>query len=211
MSSSSSNKGSNVSSISKGDIENTTTSEASGDITNNKMRGGYIAAIVIGVVIIIIIIILAGVYGTSNTQPNNNQLLVITNKQTTPAMNIVGYSAILDGNQEVPSVTTKSGGLLYASLFNNNLAYDVTIDNLSSSVITAGFYLGSSITSSSNGNLLASITLDQIPNTNSWRTIGVWDNLSTSDVSNLSNGNIYINISTQKNPSGEIRGSLASS
>ena len=113
----------------------------------------------------------------------------------------IQFTAMLDGDQEVPAVTTSAMGLGTFTLSKNmgKLTFKVIADGLSDTISSAHFHTGSigasgpvaiDLTSSINGN---SISGEIDP---------------SAILTDLMAGNIYINLHTSTNPNGEIRGQL---
>jgi hypothetical protein len=115
---------------------------------------------------------------------------------------LIGFHASLNGNQELPSVTTEGSGtgwfLLDSRL--SSLTYQVTYAQLSSSFQGAYFQQGSP---GAGGNIIELLT-PYIGNT----FAGIWTDLPDSIIISMINGNFYLNINSSSNPHGEISGEL---
>lgn len=111
------------------------------------------------------------------------------------------FAALLNGNSEVPAVTTDGRGLFIAhfSADSNKVEYKMIFEGLSSTV-TASHIHQAAI--GSNGGVIFPLTSSIIGNVAS----GEWN--ATDFLDALMNGGLYVNIHTVNNPSGEIRGQL---
>jgi hypothetical protein len=111
------------------------------------------------------------------------------------------FIAMVNGDQEVPSVSTDATGLAHFYLANNNteLRYMVVFDSLSGDVTGAHLHEASA---GSNGSVVVDLTGSVDGNI----MTGSVDPSSFMDA--LMNGDIYLNIHTMANASGEIRGQL---
>ncbi|MBK9983767.1 MAG: CHRD domain-containing protein [Saprospiraceae bacterium] len=111
------------------------------------------------------------------------------------------YAALLNGNSEVPEVTTDGRGLFIAhfSADGNKVEYKMIFEGLSSAVTASHIHQGAI---GSNGGVIFGLTTSIIGNVAS----GEWD--ATDFLDALSNGGLYVNIHTVNNPGGEIRGQL---
>ena len=117
-----------------------------------------------------------------------------------------GYSASIDGSQEVPTVNTNARGTLVASIDRNqtDLHYMFVADNINAS--GAHFHKG---LEGQNGPVIYDLT-DQFVNNGAF---GYWKNTDASPftIANslmFRNDSIYINLHTAANPNGEIRGQV---
>ena len=119
-----------------------------------------------------------------------------------PNYSQIMFTASLNGNNEVPSVTTSGTAtgwfILDASM--SSLTYRITYAQLSSAFTAAHFHLGAV---GIGGGVVMPITTFT-GNTAS----GTWSNIPDSLVAKLLNGNIYVNIHTTLHPGGEIRGQV---
>ncbi|MGB3078021.1 MAG: CHRD domain-containing protein, partial [Saprospiraceae bacterium] len=111
------------------------------------------------------------------------------------------YTALLNGNSEVPEVTSDGKGLFIAhfSADGNKVEYKMIFEGLTSAVTASHIHQGAI---GSNGGVIFPLTSSIIGNVAS----GEWDAIDFLDA--LSNGDLYINIHTVNNPGGEIRGQL---
>ncbi len=108
------------------------------------------------------------------------------------------FAARLTGIQEEPPVASNGLGTGFFTLTSTGLAYQITVDGLTSPITVAHFHLGPIGVS---GGVLQAITFTG--NTAS----GTWT-IDPTDVINLLLGTIYCNVHTNNNPGGEIRGQL---
>lgn len=112
------------------------------------------------------------------------------------------FTSTLNGSSEVPSVSTSATGTGTFTLTSAGLQYDITIRNLSGSVITdAHFHRGDVGVS---GPVIEPISI----NKTTLRTTGTWTDLTSEERSLLLDGDIYVNIHTVAHPNGEIRGQV---
>ncbi|MEP6793977.1 MAG: CHRD domain-containing protein [Saprospiraceae bacterium] len=111
------------------------------------------------------------------------------------------YAALLNGNSEVPEVTTDGKGLFIAhfSADGNKVEYKMIFEGLTSAVTASHIHQGAI---GSNGGVIFPLTSSIIGNVAS----GEWDTTDFLDA--LMNGGLYVNIHTVNNPGGEIRGQL---
>jgi hypothetical protein len=115
-----------------------------------------------------------------------------------------GFSSNLDGNQEVPPVTTNATGTASLTLTGAGLEFSLTVEGLT---FTAAHFHNAAV--GVNGGVVRTITNDFAGNTAS----GLWSStdsepLTPGLINELLAGNIYINVHTTANPGGEIRGQL---
>jgi len=117
----------------------------------------------------------------------------------------IGFSAKIEGQQEVPSVTTNASGTGAFSLTNAGLIFNTTLNGLT--IANAHFH---NAAYGANGPVVRGILPEFIGTTAS----GLW---ASNDAQPLTNamraelilGNIYINAHTAGNPGGEVRGQLS--
>lgn len=124
-----------------------------------------------------------------------------------PASADTGFSAVINGAQEVPANASPGTGT--ATLVLNNaqtqLSYSVTYQNLTSNRTAA--HIHGPAAPGTNAGVLHGL-LNQT-GTTSGSMNGVW-NLSATNVSQLLNGLLYINIHSVNFGPGEIRGQINS-
>ncbi len=114
----------------------------------------------------------------------------------------VTFSSILNGLKEVPPNVSMATGTGTFTLTSNGLQYDITLKDLSGSVITGGhFHRGAAGVS---GPVVEPITV----NTSTLRSTGTWTDLTTGERDDLLAGRIYVNIHTNAYPNGEVRGQV---
>jgi len=110
------------------------------------------------------------------------------------------FQSSLIGAREVPIVVTAMTGSGTFTLTSAGLQYDIRVSNVSGSTLTAAhFHRGAA---GVNGPVIQSITVTGT------RFTGTWTNLTEQDRNDLLNGSIYVNLHTQANPNGEIRGQV---
>ena len=112
------------------------------------------------------------------------------------------FTAVLDGDQEVPATTTDGTGTGAFRLDDKGLHFIITVTGLSGDITNAHFHGAAAGTS---GGVVHGIGDSFAGNT----ARGIWrsdDGLTSEMIGDLLAGNIYMNIHTADNPSGEIRG-----
>ena len=120
-------------------------------------------------------------------------------------------NATLRGDQEEPAVETiaKGVGFLYLSKDHKRLKYSIKVINLSSELTAAHFHQGGV---GVNGPILRPIEF--IQRGTSWVAKGFWNSkdqanpLNSKAVALLLTGGIYINVHTEQNAPGEVRGQI---
>ena len=112
------------------------------------------------------------------------------------------FDAILDGDQEFPSVDTRGTGIATITLSSDlsTIRYYVIMDSLSGPATDAHFHAG---IAGSNGGVVIDITDDIDGNVISGSQPLTMDLLNT-----MLSGGLYINVHTDENPGGEIRGQV---
>ncbi len=112
------------------------------------------------------------------------------------------FTASLKGSNEVPAVTTNGTATAWAVLSPDfsSLTFHITYAQLDSTFTAAHFHSGKA---GVNGGVVFPITTFQ-GNT----ATGTWSNLPDSIITQLLNGNIYMNVHSKAHPNGEIRGQL---
>ncbi len=115
----------------------------------------------------------------------------------------IPFDAMLNGMQEVPSVTTNGMGTasFVATWDMDSVRYDVVVDGLSGTIDAAHLH---------NGALGASgpVVINLSSGINGNRISGWITGVTEADVMEMLEGNLYINVHTAMNPSGEIRGQV---
>jgi hypothetical protein len=109
------------------------------------------------------------------------------------------FSAYLNGGQETPAVVSTGTGQGSFTLNGNSLTYDVTVQNMSSTITAAHFHVAPPGVA---GPVVMPITF------NGNRASGTWTNMTVQQMNDLLAGRIYVNVHTVNHPDGEIRGQL---
>jgi hypothetical protein len=109
------------------------------------------------------------------------------------------FHAILNGAQETPLVITSASGSGSFSLTQDGLQYDITVRNMTGSVTSAHFHLAQTGIA---GPVIFTI------NFNGNHATGTWTSITPDQRNALFDGNVYVNVHTNANPDGEIRGQL---
>ena len=126
------------------------------------------------------------------------------------------FSSSLNPSNEVPPITNApmAMGLTTGNLTTNRniFNYNVTVQGLSGPPIAAHLHRAPT---GQNGPIVKTLNLQPLTSNgmNIWRAQGQWTNIDTEPLTNtlandLLNGNIYVNVHTQLNPNGEVRGQL---
>jgi CHRD domain-containing protein len=115
-------------------------------------------------------------------------------------------TAKLTGPQEVPSVATAATGTAWLTLTSGGVSFYVTVNGLSGPIIAAHIHNAQAGT---NGGVVRTLTGDFVGNTGT----GIWtaadaEPLTPALITQLMNGNCYVNVHTAANPGGEIRGQI---
>lgn len=123
----------------------------------------------------------------------------------------VGLSASLDGNQEVPPVTTTATGTGSFYLKSSSsgtvteLEYHLTVTGLSGSIAAAHFHNAPATTT---GGVVRDISFNGNTASGSWKSNDASQPLTAALVTELLTGRLYVNVHTAANPGGEIRGQV---
>lgn len=113
----------------------------------------------------------------------------------------MSFTASLLGIREVPAVVTLASGTGAFTLTSTGLQFDITLRNLSGSVITgAHFHEGAA---GVEGGVLEPINFN-----GGLRATGTWEGLTAAERNLILDGNVYVNVHTQAYPDGEIRGQV---
>jgi len=115
----------------------------------------------------------------------------------------IPFDATITGAQQVPAITTSAKGSasLVATLDLDSIWYDVVLDGLSGPITTAHLHNGAV-------GVSGPVVIDIAAGINGNRISGWITNATQTDVIELLEGNLYINIHTSANPNGEIRGQV---
>lgn len=117
--------------------------------------------------------------------------------------NNLNYVSWLDGAQEVPPVSVVGKGVAFfrVNTTMDSLWYDVLVDSTTGAISAAHLHEGAKGT---NGGVLINLSSGISGNTIS----GVATGLSKANLTKIMKGNVYINVHTAANASGEVRGQL---
>ncbi len=117
------------------------------------------------------------------------------------------FTANFTGAQEVPPVTTNAtgSGTFTLSADQTSLQYNISARNFGSTVTLAHFHQNPP---GQDGDIVENISANIQGDATQLTIQGTWSDLTTVELNALLNGNIYVNIHTQNNPGGEIRGQL---
>jgi Cu/Zn superoxide dismutase len=114
----------------------------------------------------------------------------------------LSFDAVLDGDQEFPAVETsgRGVGIITVSPDLSSVNYHIIVDSLSGPITGAHFHAG---VAGSNGGVVIDLTDDINGNIISGSAPLTLDLLNT-----MLSGGLYINVHTDENPGGEIRGQV---
>ena len=117
------------------------------------------------------------------------------------------FVATLDGVQEAPPTPTEGTGqgTFTLNAEQTELSYDITASGLTGLVTAAHFHRAPRGTA---GDIVFPITDRVTENEGQVTIMGVWPELTAANVADLLAGNLYVNLHTQQNPAGEIRGQV---
>lgn len=116
-----------------------------------------------------------------------------------PALAQTKYQAQLSGTQEVPPKQSGGTGTAMATLDGDKLTYEVTYSGLSGPATAA--HIHGPAEAGANAGVL-------IPFANPASPIKGTATLTAQQLTDLKAGKEYVNVHTQQNPAGEIRGQL---
>lgn len=116
-----------------------------------------------------------------------------------PALAQTKYQAQLSGTQEVPPKQSGGAGTAMATLDGDKLTYEVTYSGLSGPATAA--HIHGPAEAGANAGVL-------IPFANPASPIKGTATLTAQQLTDLKAGKEYVNVHTQQNPAGEIRGQL---
>jgi hypothetical protein len=105
------------------------------------------------------------------------------------------------GIREVPAVVSPASGTGTFTLSSTGLQFDITVRNLSGSVITGAHFHQGDV--GVEGGVLEPITFNS-----NLRAIGTWEGLTAEERNLLIDGSVYVNVHTVAHPDGEIRGQV---
>ncbi|MGB0930829.1 MAG: CHRD domain-containing protein, partial [Chitinophagales bacterium] len=115
---------------------------------------------------------------------------------------VLYFDSALDGGQENPPVMTGASGVAKINVSNtmDEISYNIVVDGLSGAITGAHFHTG---TVGNNGDVLMNLSDDIDGN----QIMGS-QALSQDLLNRMLSGGIYLNIHTEANPAGEIRGQV---
>ncbi len=118
---------------------------------------------------------------------------------------VISFDASIDGAQEVPTVNTLASGVAHIVITNSldEIKYEIQLTDLSGPITGAHFHEG---TAGNNGNVLLDLSGDVNGNRISGNITGSM--VTTEIINKFLSGGIYLNIHTDANPNGEIRGQV---
>ena len=116
-------------------------------------------------------------------------------------VNGIGFTAMLDANQETPATMSNATGTAWAVLSDKGsmVSYCVTVAGLSSNFSAAHFHTGNMGVS---GGVVHPITFTDSS------AVGTWTDVPDSLITRFLNNGLYLNVHTSNNSGGEIRGQL---
>lgn len=120
------------------------------------------------------------------------------------SINLLGFDCVLDGDQEVPAVATDAKGLVQFHLNPDGsfVRFDGFIKGLTSPVTGAHLHMAAP---NNNGDVVVNLSSSIDAN---GRVSGMFPLDDDSLIEAFLEGNLYLNVHTEDNPSGEIRGQV---
>jgi len=112
---------------------------------------------------------------------------------------VTKYSVLMNGESETPKNDVKTLGYGTFILNNDNLFYDIEVISPTSNIIHAGVYIDEY------NDLIIPLVFTQVNNTDNWKSAGV-HTIDEFIKNKLVSNNLYVNVMTDKYPSGEIKG-----
>lgn len=169
------------------------------------MKKRSVISAVLPVVLVMLSIGLISACKKSPKSTSNEQATTMNQSTAKPA--VITFTADLSGANEVPSVTTTATGMLTARLEGDSIHVSGQFSGLSGTFTGSHIHMGAK---GSNGSVVQPLVAD----INSDSTSGSWESsknsymLSQDQLTALKAGNLYVNVHTVTNKSGEIRGQL---
>ncbi len=116
------------------------------------------------------------------------------------------FEANLDGDQETPPVTTAATGMGTFTLNaeQTELSFRISASGLSGPIVGAHFHLGPT---GESGPVVNDITAQVVEDDAGVTLEGTWE-ISAADLDDLLDENLYVNLHTEQNQGGEIRGQV---
>ena len=113
------------------------------------------------------------------------------------------FSARMSGSEEVPAVVSDAQGVAVFTLDKNKttIYFNVSLNNLSGPI--TGMHIHEA-PAGTNGPVIINL----VPFLNGNRAKGALKNITPATIAKLLNGDYYINVHTEMNPGGEIRGQI---
>jgi Cu/Zn superoxide dismutase len=119
-------------------------------------------------------------------------------------VNLLGFDCLLDGDQEVPSVMTDARGLIQFHLNPDGsfVRFDGFITGLTSAITGAHIHMAGP---NANGDVVIDLSASIEAN---GRVAGMFPLDDETLIEAFLTGNLYVNVHTEDNPAGEIRGQV---
>ncbi len=111
----------------------------------------------------------------------------------------------LGADQEVHSVTSDGTGTGMFTYDGSSLAYRITVNGLSGEISAAHFH---NAAEGEDGDVVRNISFNGTTASGAWPPTGFGQRLTAELLTELISGNIYVNVHTEGNPAGEIRGQV---
>lgn len=118
------------------------------------------------------------------------------------------FVAELAGNNETPAVSSPASGygVFLLNPAKDTLTIKVTVAGLTGPITGSHLHLGQS---GKSGEVIKNLTVNGNLITGAWKKTDTDQPLTEERLKSLANGEIYVNVHTEKNPSGELRGQLS--
>jgi hypothetical protein len=147
--------------------------------------------------------------GTASN-PGTASPLPLSTPTSSPSPAGQSFLAELDGSQETPQVTTAGFGVASASLNPDKTEFSLNgvVSGLSGAVTAAHIHKGAK---GAKGDPVKTLTVTGNRFALTWKSSDSDQPLSKELLDELTKGNLYLNLHTQAQPDGEIRGQLLAS
>lgn len=147
--------------------------------------------------------------GTASN-PGSASPLPLSTPTSSPSPTGQAFLAELDGSQTIPEVTTAGFGVVTATLNpdKTELSLSGAVSGLSGAVTSAQIHKGAR---GAKGDAVKTLTVTGNRLALTWKSTDTEQPLSKELLDELGKGNLYLNLQTQAQANGEIRGQLLSS